>query len=172
MAISGKLPEGWDKELPTYEVGSKGASRDTSGQAINAIAKAVPQFFGGSADLASSNKTAMKDQGYFSSTDYSGRNIWFGVREFAMGAALNGLALHGGVKVFGGTFFVFSDYLRPAIRLAALMGLPVTYVFTSPDWSRSTRQLPSSPCEHHREAVWPISKRPGSAPMKLATHSS
>ncbi len=130
LAISGKLPEGWDKELPTYEVGSKSASRDSSGQTINAIAKAVPQFFGGSADLASSNKTAMKEQGDFSSADYSGRNIWFGVREFAMGAALNGMALHGGVKVFGGTFFVFSDYLRPAVRLAALMGLPVTYVFT------------------------------------------
>lgn len=130
LAISGKLPEGWDNELPKYEVGSKAASRDTSGQTINAIAKAVPQFFGGSADLASSNKTTMKDQGDFSSSDYSGRNIWFGVREFAMGAALNGLALHGGVKVFGATFFVFSDYLRPAIRLAALMGLPVTYVFT------------------------------------------
>lgn len=130
LAISGKLPEGWDKELPTYEVGSKSASRDSSGQTINAIAKAVPQFFGGSADLASSNKTAMKEQGDFSSSDYSGRNIWFGVREFAMGAALNGMALHGGVKVFGGTFFVFSDYLRPAVRLAALMGLPVTYVFT------------------------------------------
>lgn len=130
LAISGKLPEGWDKELPTYEVGSKSASRDSSGQTINAIAKAVPQFFGGSADLASSNKTTMKEQGDFSSADYSGRNIWFGVREFAMGAALNGMALHGGVKVFGGTFFVFSDYLRPAVRLAALMSLPVTYVFT------------------------------------------
>lgn len=130
QAISDKLPEGWEQELPKYEVGSKAASRDSSGQAINAIAKAVPQFFGGSADLASSNKTAMKEQGDFSSADYSGRNIWFGVREFAMGAALNGMALHGGVKVFGATFFVFSDYLRPAIRLAALMGLPVTYVFT------------------------------------------
>lgn len=130
VAISGKLPEGWDKELPTFELGSKAASRDSSGQTINAIAKAVPQFFGGSADLASSNKTTMKEQGDFSSSDYSGRNIWFGVREFAMGAALNGMALHGGVKVFGGTFFVFSDYLRPAVRLAALMGLPVTYVFT------------------------------------------
>lgn len=131
QSIAGKLPEKWEKALPKYEAGKdKPASRDSSGQTINAIAKAVPQFFGGSADLASSNKTAMKDQGDFSASDYSGRNIWFGVREFAMGAALNGMALHGGVKVFGGTFFVFSDYLRPAIRLAALMGLPVTYVFT------------------------------------------
>ncbi|WP_102346848.1 transketolase [Bacillus sp. Marseille-P3661] len=130
-AIDGLLPEGWEQSLPTYQVGKdKPASRDSSGQAINAIAQAVPSFFGGSADLASSNKTMMKDQGDFSSSNYSGRNIWFGVREFAMGAALNGLALHGGLKVFGATFFVFSDYLRPAIRLAALMNLPVTYVFT------------------------------------------
>lgn len=90
----------------------------------------MPALFGGSADLASSNKTNLKNAGDFSSADYSGRNIWFGVREFAMGAALNGMALHGGVKAFGATFFVFSDYLRPAIRLAALMKLPVTYVFT------------------------------------------
>ncbi|WP_017753850.1 transketolase [Calidifontibacillus oryziterrae] len=131
LAIDGKLPKGWEQALPKYEAGKdKPASRDSSGQAINAIAKAVPQLFGGSADLASSNKTAMKDQGDFAATNYSGRNIWFGVREFAMGAALNGMALHGGVKVFGSTFFVFSDYLRPAIRLAALMKLPVTYVFT------------------------------------------
>lgn len=131
LAIEGKLPEGWDKELPKYEAGKdKAASRESSGQTINAIAKVVPNFFGGSADLASSNKTMMKEQGDFSAKDYSGRNIWFGVREFAMGAALNGIALHGGLKVFGATFFVFSDYLRPAIRLAALMKLPITYVFT------------------------------------------
>ncbi len=97
---------------------------------MNAIAKVVPQFLGGSADLAGSNKTLIKGAGDFLPSSYEGRNIWFGVREFAMGAALNGMALHGGVKVYGGTFFVFSDYLRPAIRLAALMGLPVTYVFT------------------------------------------
>lgn len=80
--------------------------------------------------MAGSNKTTIKNGGDVSAKDYAGRNIWFGVREFAMGAALNGMALHGGLRVFGGTFFVFSDYLRPAIRLAALMGLPVTYVFT------------------------------------------
>jgi transketolase len=129
-AINGELPEGWEKDLPKYEVGKSIASRSSSGEAINAIAKAVPSFFGGSADLAGSNKTLMKDAGDFSRNDFAGRNIWFGVREFAMGAALNGMALHGGLNVFGGTFFVFSDYLRPAIRLAALMGLPVTYVFT------------------------------------------
>ncbi|WP_166000850.1 transketolase [Bacillus sp. Cs-700] len=129
-AIKGELPDGWKDQLPSYEVGTSLASRVSSGEALNAIAKAVPQFFGGSADLAGSNKTAIKDSGDFSATNYAGRNIWFGVREFAMGAALNGMTLHGGLKVFGGTFFVFSDYLRPAIRLAALMNLPVTYVFT------------------------------------------
>lgn len=129
-SINGELPEGWAEMLPSYEVGTSLASRASSGETLNAIAKAVPQFWGGSADLAGSNKTTIKDAGDFFATDYTGRNIWFGVREFAMGAALNGMVLHGGLKVFGGTFFVFSDYLRPAIRLAALMNLPVTYVFT------------------------------------------
>ncbi|MCC3357389.1 transketolase [Bacillus sp. REN16] len=130
MAIDCSLPTGWEKTLPVYEVGKKLATRASSGEALNAIAKSVPQFFGGSADLAGSNKTMIQDAADFMPNNYSGRNIWFGVREFAMGAALNGMALHGGLKVFGGTFFVFSDYLRPAIRLAALMKLPVTYVFT------------------------------------------
>ena len=97
---------------------------------LNAIAKRLPSFIGGSADLAGSNNTTIKGAADLKAGEYNGRNIWFGVREFAMGAALNGMALHGGVKVYGGTFFVFSDYLRPAIRLAALMKLPVTYVFT------------------------------------------
>ena len=97
---------------------------------LNAIAKTVPSFFGGSADLLVQIKRQLKMQVISSSKFYDGRNIWFGVREFAMGAALNGMALHGGLHVFGGTFFVFSDYVRPAIRLSALMGLPVTYVFT------------------------------------------
>jgi transketolase len=87
-------------------------------------------LIGGSADLASSNNTLMKEEGVFHAEDYSGRNIWFGVREHAMGAALNGMLLHGGVRAYGGTFLVFSDYLRPAIRLAALSKLPVVYVFT------------------------------------------
>lgn len=124
------LPEGWDQKVPVYEKGSSLASRASSGEVLNGIAQQVPFFFGGSADLAGSNKTTIKNGGDVSAKDYASRNIWFGVREFAMGAALNGMALHGGLRVFGGTFFVFSDYLRPAIRLAALMGLPVTYVFT------------------------------------------
>ncbi|MGD6965192.1 transketolase [Rossellomorea vietnamensis] len=129
-AMNGELPEGWDKEVPVYEEGSSLASRASSGEVMNSIAKNMPTLIGGSADLAGSNKTMIKNQKDFTPQSYEGRNIWFGVREFGMGAAMNGMALHGGVKVFGGTFFVFSDYLRPAIRLAALMGLPVTYVFT------------------------------------------
>ncbi|MEK5039461.1 transketolase [Sporosarcina sp. FSL K6-3457] len=129
-AIDRKLPADFEKSLPTYESGTSHASRSASGDAINAIAKMLPSFFGGSADLAGSNKTTINGAGDFLPTDYSGRNIWFGVREFAMGTALNGMALHGGLHVFGGTFFVFSDYVRPAIRLSALMGVPVTYVFT------------------------------------------
>ena len=130
LAINGSLPEGWDKDIPVYEEGKSLASRASSGEALNAIAKNLPFFIGGSADLAGSNKTTIKGGGDYSPEAFDGKNIWFGVREFAMGAALNGMALHGGLKVFGGTFFVFSDYLRPAVRLAALMGLPVTYVFT------------------------------------------
>src|SRR5690606_26636002 len=126
-----ELPEGWDADIPNYRVGEdKLATRSSSGEIINAISKNLPQLFGGSADLSSSNKTMVKGAGDFSAKDYSGRNIWFGVREFGMGAAVNGMALHGGVKVFGSTFFVFSDYLRPAIRLSALMQVPATYVFT------------------------------------------
>ncbi|REK65073.1 MAG: transketolase [Brevibacillus sp.] len=129
-AADGQLPAGWDSQLPTYEAGTKLATRAASGNAINALAKTVPYLFGGSADLAHSNNTMIKEAGNFLPGSYDGRNIWFGVREFAMGAALNGMALHGGLKVYGGTFFVFSDYLRPAIRLSALMKQPVVYVFT------------------------------------------
>ncbi|WP_410513748.1 transketolase [Paenibacillus sp. BR2-3] len=129
-AVSGTLPEGWQESLPEFASGQSLATRDSSGKTLNAAAKIIPQLIGGSADLACSNKTLLTGEDNFSRSNYAARNIWFGVREFAMGAAMNGMALHGGVKVFGATFFVFSDYLRPAIRLAALMKLPVTYVFT------------------------------------------
>ncbi len=129
-AAEGKLPDGWDIELPVYEAGQKLATRAASGNAINALAKRIPYLIGGSADLAHSNNTLIKDGGNLLAGSYEGRNLWFGVREFAMGAALNGMALHGGLKVFGGTFFVFSDYVRPAVRLSALMKQPVIYVFT------------------------------------------
>ncbi|WHY91463.1 transketolase [Neobacillus cucumis] len=129
-ALNGKLPDKWEEGLPEFAAGEGLATRESSGKTLNAAAKVIPQLIGGSADLASSNKTLLASEGNFGSDGYAARNIWFGVREFAMGAAMNGMALHGGVKVFGATFFVFSDYLRPAIRLAALMKLPVTYVFT------------------------------------------
>ncbi|MFS0615413.1 transketolase [Lederbergia ruris] len=130
QAIAGKLPENWDQDIPVYEEGTSLATRASSSEVLNAIAKNTPTLIGGAADLAGSNKTMISDSSDYSADNYSGRNIWFGVREFGMGAAMNGMVLHGGLNVFGGTFFVFSDYLRPAIRLASLMELPVTYVFT------------------------------------------
>lgn len=130
-AIAGDLPQGWDEEMPVYPVETKPmATRQASGLALNFFAESIPNFAGGSADLASSNNTTIKGEGIFSSADYSGRNFWFGVREHAMGAILNGLTLHKGMQVFGATFMVFSDYLRPSIRLASLMKIPVRYVFT------------------------------------------
>ncbi|WP_347321573.1 transketolase [Rossellomorea sp. RS05] len=128
--VKGELPDDWKEAIPPFEAGSKIATRSSSGAILNAAASSIPELIGGSADLAGSNKTLISSEKNFALDGYAARNIWFGVREFAMGAALNGMALHGGVKVFGATFFVFSDYLRPAIRLAALMKLPVTYVFT------------------------------------------
>ncbi|MBH5320167.1 transketolase [Paenibacillus sp. GSMTC-2017] len=131
QAISGELPEGWEASLPSFnEEDAAVSTRVASGQSINALAESMPLLIGGSADLASSNMTAMTKYSAFSNSNYGGRNLWFGVREFAMGAALNGMMLHGGVKVYGGTFLVFSDYLRGAIRLSSLMKLPVVYVFT------------------------------------------
>lgn len=130
-AVNGDLPEDWDAGLPTYSPEDKAiATRAASGNALNALAQTIPNLLGGSADLESSTNTNLKGYPAFTSEDYSGRNIYFGVREFAMGAALNGMLLHKGVRSYVGTFFVFSDYLRPAIRLAAIMNLPATYVFT------------------------------------------
>ena len=130
QAISNELPVDYDKELPVYEAGNSSATRADSGEVIQALSKSVPAFFGGSADLASSNKSNVKDEADFSSETPEGRNVWFGVREFGMAAALNGMAVHGGVKPYGATFFVFSDYLKPAVRLSAIMGVPSTFVFT------------------------------------------
>ena len=130
-ALAGNLAEGWNVDLPSYDENTKPvATRAVSGEIINAISSKITNFIGGSADLAGSNKTAVKEEDDFKYPTYSGRNVWFGVREFAMACAMNGMALHGGLRVYGGTFFVFSDYMRPAIRLSALMGVPVTYVFT------------------------------------------
>ncbi|WP_019423012.1 transketolase [Paenibacillus sp. OSY-SE] len=130
-AISGQLPDNWDADLPTYTSSDKAVStRVASGNALNGLAKNIPFLTGGSADLESSTMTHLNDLPTFRPGQYEGRNLYFGVREFAMAAAMNGMALHGGVKVFGGTFFVFTDYLRPAVRLSSIMGLPVTYVLT------------------------------------------
>ncbi|CAG7647789.1 Transketolase [Paenibacillus solanacearum] len=128
-AVAGDLPEGWDKDIPAEIPADKG-TRTASGIVLNAIAQNTPALVGGSADLESSTMTHMKGLGQMTAKDYSGRNIYYGVREFGMGAAVNGMLLHGGLKVFGGTFFVFSDYLRPAIRLASIMNVPAIYVFT------------------------------------------
>ncbi|GIO24168.1 transketolase [Oceanobacillus sp. J11TS1] len=125
----GELAEGWDTDLPTYSAGDTLATRVASGETLNKLAQRLPELIGGSADLDSSTKTRLKDEIDFKARQYQGRNVRFGVREFAMGAIANGLALHH-LRPFVSTFFVFSDYLRPAIRLASLMGLPVTYVFT------------------------------------------
>ena len=129
--LNGDLPQGWDRDIPVFPTDEKGiATRASSGTVLNAIAQNVPNLLGGSADLAPSNKTFLKDADVFQGDQYGGRNFHFGVREHGMGSILNGMALHGGVIPYGGTFLVFSDYMRPPIRLAAMMGLQVIYVFT------------------------------------------
>lgn len=130
LAISNELPVDYDNELPVYSPGNSSATRADSGEIIQKLSQSVPAFFGGSADLASSNKSNVKDEADFTDETPEGRNIWFGVREFGMAAAVNGMAVHGGVKPYGATFFVFSDYLKPALRLSAIMNVPATFVFT------------------------------------------
>jgi transketolase len=129
--LQGELPGGWQQALPTFnaENGSV-ATRASSGVVLNALAAKVPELIGGSADLSGSNLTIIKDSPIFSAKNHAGRNIHFGVREHGMGGIMNGMALHGGVIPYGGTFLVFSDYMRPSIRLAALMHQRVIYVFT------------------------------------------
>jgi transketolase len=134
------LPTGWEKALPSFDADEKGiATRKASGEVLSAIAPELPELWGGSADLAESNNTTPKDQPSFipqelSTKDFSGdiygRVLHFGIREHGMGSVMNGIALHGGTRVYGGTFLVFSDYMRGAVRLASVMGLPVTYVWT------------------------------------------
>ena len=125
------LPPELAEALPTYTSEDKGiATRAASGNAINAIASIVPELIGGSADLKSSNNTEVNEQAAVAADNFGGRNVWYGVREHAMGAMMNGMSVHGGIRPYGGTFTVFSDYVRPAIRLAALMKQPAVYVFT------------------------------------------
>ncbi|MGI8613623.1 MAG: transketolase [Nocardioidaceae bacterium] len=138
--LARRLPEGWADALPVFDADEKGmATRKASGEVLSALAPVLPELWGGSADLAESNNTTPKDQPSFNPPEYStkdfegdwfGRVLHFGVREHAMGAVLNGIAIHGTTRPYGGTFLVFSDYMRPSVRLAALMELPVTYVWT------------------------------------------
>ena len=130
-AFSGKVEVDWKEILPKYEFNSPAkASRVTSQEVIQELGKHIPSFWGGSADLSSSNNTMNKADTDFEVGNYAGRNIWFGVREFSMGAALNGILLHGGTRGYIGTFFVFADYVKPAMRVAALSKLPTIYVYT------------------------------------------
>ena len=135
-----KLPDGWADALPVFDADPKGvATRKASGEVLTAIAPVLPELWGGSADLAESNNTTPKGEPSFVPLDHVtkewdgdpyGRVLHFGIREHAMGSVMNGIALHGGTRVYGGTFLVFSDYMRPAVRLASVMQLPVTYVWT------------------------------------------
>jgi transketolase len=128
--LAGELPEGWDRDLPSFGPADAQATRQASGKALNALAARVPSLIGGDADLSVSTTTALKGEGSFDGQTGAGRNIHFGVREHAMGAIANGMAYHRGVRPFVATFFCFADYMRPAVRLAALNALPVIYVWT------------------------------------------
>ncbi len=129
--IEGKLPDGWDKDLPESAIGDDPVATRTAGaKSLNAIAERVPELVGGAADLVTSTKTKIDDGGFFEPGGYLGRNIHFGIREHAMGSIMNGIARYGGLRVFGSTFMIFSDYMRPTIRLASMMGAPVIYAFT------------------------------------------
>ena len=130
LAMSGKLPNHYANALPEYDLNHSGASRADSGEIIQKLSEFVPSFFGGSADLAGSNKSNVKEAKDYNKDTPEGKNVWFGVREFAMGAAVNGMAAHGGLHPYAATFFVFSDYLKPALRLSSIMGLNSTFIFT------------------------------------------
>ncbi|MEU6576558.1 transketolase [Streptomyces sp. NPDC046805] len=135
--VAGKLPEGWEDAVPVFEEGKSVATRAASGKVLQALGAVLPELWGGSADLAGSNNTTIDKTSSFlpkgnplPEADPYGRTIHFGIREFSMGAEMNGIALHGNTRVYGGTFLVFSDYMRNAVRMSALMQLPVTYVWT------------------------------------------
>jgi transketolase len=162
--MHGELPQGWDSDIPQFAPDSKGvATRVASGKTLQALKTRLPGLIGGSADLSPSTETELKEAGNFQSPDravgdlqgsagggwsYAGRNLEFGVREHGMGAILNGLAAHGGLLPFGATFLTFSDYLRPAIRLAALMELQVVYVFTHDSIGMGEDGPTHQPVEH------------------------
>lgn len=128
--LNGEIDVDLTTILPSYEIGNTNATRNYSYECLNKVSKVIPNLIGGAADLTSSTKAILKDEEALTTDNYTGRNIYFGVREFAMASIANGIALHGGLKVFVSTFFVFSDYLKPAVRMAALMKLPVVYILT------------------------------------------
>ncbi|MEU4534869.1 transketolase [Streptosporangium sp. NPDC023825] len=161
-----KLPADWAEALPSFEVGSSVATRKASGEVLSALAPVLPELWGGSADLAESNNTTMKGEPSFIPEEFQtkefpggpyGRTLHFGIREHGMGAILNGIALHGGTRPYGGTFLVFSDYMRPAVRLAALMRLPVTYVWTHDSIGLGEDGPTHQPVEH----LWSLRAIPG-----------
>jgi len=147
-ALAGTLPDGWDQGLPTFGVADAQATRQASGKALNAIAARVPELIGGDADLSTSTNTTIKDGGSFDAQSGAGRNLHFGVREHAMGAIANGIAYHGGLRPFVATFFCFSDYMRPPVRLAALNGLRVIYVWTHDSIGLGEDGRTHQPVEH------------------------
>jgi transketolase len=145
---SGRLREGWEKSLPSWRADGKPvATRNAGNLVMNAFAKEVPELLGGAADLTASTKTILKDTGNFH-IDAAGRNIWFGVREFAMCAAVNGMAVHGGVIPYGSTFFTFSDYCKPALRLAAIMKSHSIFVYTHDSIALGEDGPTHQPIEH------------------------
>ena len=148
--LNGDLPEGWENDLPIFTPDLDDmATRQASGTVINALAARIPELMGGSADLAGSNNTMIEAETDYAAGHYIGRNLRFGVREHAMGAALNGMMVHGGVIAYGGTFLVFSDYMRPAIRLAALMVVAPIYVFTHESVGLGEDGPTHQPIEHY-----------------------
>ena len=167
LAIAGELPVGWEDALPDLTTAPATATRNHSGKVLQGAAAAIPTMIGGSADLGGSNKTDIAGGGDLLARNPAGRIIHFGVREHAMGAIMNGMALHGGIQPFGGTFLVFSDYMRPAIRLAALMGLPVIYVFTHDSIGLGEDGPTHQPVEHLaalRAIPGVLDLRPGDGP--------
>jgi transketolase len=161
---SGELPADWDKGLPTFGEKDAQATRQSSGKALNAIAAHMPELLGGDADLSVSTSTSLKDGGSFDGTTGAGRNIHFGVREHAMGAIANGMTYHGGVRTFVATFFCFSDYMRPAVRLAALNELPVIFVWTHDSIALGEDGPTHQPVEH----LMSLRAMPGLAVMRPA----
>jgi len=160
------LPDGWTAKLPDFEAGKALATRAASGEILNAIGPVLPELWGGSADLAGSNNTTMKGEPSFIPEEYQtkgfpgnryGRTLHFGIREHGMGAIMNGIALHGGTRPYGGTFLVFSDYMRPSVRLAALMKLPVTFVWTHDSIGLGEDGPTHQPVEH----LWALRAIPG-----------